>query len=60
MVKGGRYGMSGVDIINVITQLINNFDVEKIHIEYWQHPKEEEKGEVDSCLVKVNIEKEWV
>lgn len=50
--------MSGVDIISVITQLIDKFDVEKIHIEYWQHPKEEEKA--DSCLVKVNIEKEWV
>ena len=52
--------MSGVDVINVITQLIDKFDVEKIHIEYWQHPKEEEEGERESCLVKVNIEKEWV
>ena len=52
--------MSGVDIISVITQLINNFDVEKIHIEYWQHPKEEEKEKTDSCLVKVDIKKEWV
>ena len=51
--------MSGVDVINVITQLIDKFDVEKIHIEYWQHPKEETEN-VESCLVKVSVEKEWV
>lgn len=52
--------MSGADVINMIAQLIDKFDVEKIHIEYWQHPKEEEMENVESCLVKVNIEKEWV
>lgn len=49
--------MSGENILKVVSGLIDEVDIEKICIEYWQRP---EKEDVGGCLIKISVEKEWV
>jgi hypothetical protein len=52
--------MSGAEILNVVQALIDESDIEKICVEYWRQPKKEDEDNIGGCLIKVNVEKEWV
>ena len=46
-----------MEIKNMIEEILENKDVDKFHIEFYDSVSEECK---DICLVKVNMEKEYM